>query len=303
MFPLISVIIPSYNCAKTVKTAVKSILKQSYPRLEIIIVDDNNLDNTKKVIDKLVKKNKNVKYYRLPHDDPKRFNMYGKNINAGWMARNYGIEKAKGEWVTFQDADDASLNNRIEIQYQMAKKYRSSHVCISWQKFNPRYLGKSLNVKKFLKAKKQADFIISSKEILKLIQKTKGSAFSILGRWHKYIPFIIKKRSVFRSLFFKSWDPYPGAGNSPLVKRKVIKKIEFRPLAERVWPSIKGRGADRDFNFQVAETFKNSVSVKLPLYMWRVKTQHPDYPDNYFKNLLNFLIAGLDILYLKSQKG
>lgn len=277
MQPLISVIIPTYNSAKTIAVAINSILNQTYPNLEVIIVDDNSADNTKTIVNKFMGKNRHLRYYPLPYDDPKRFNIWGVNINAGWIARNYGIKKAKGDWITFQDADDASLVNRIEVQYQVAKKYNSSHVCIDWQKLNKKYPGKSLNVNKILK--KRPNILVSTKEILELVKKSKGYFFFIPGRWHKYIPFLIKKRSLLKSLFFKSWIPYPCAGNSPLVKKEVLEKVKFKPLPERIWPSIKGRGADRDFNFQVAETFKDSVCVKLPLYLWRVKTQNPNYID------------------------
>lgn len=275
MKPLISVIIPTYNSAKTISVAIKSMLQQTYSNLEIIVVDDNSKDDTKEVVEQLKKKDSRIEYYALSYDDPHRFNRRGRNINAGWMARNHGIEKAKGEWLTFQDADDASLNDRIEVQYEMARKYNSSHVCIDWQKFDGKLLGRALDVENFIKD--NPNIIVSAEKILKLVKRTKGCLFSILGNFHQWIPFLLKKRGPLGSLFFKSWEPYPCAGNSPLIKKEVVNKIRFRPLTKRVWPSGRGRGADRDFNFQVAERFKNSICLKLPLYLWRVKTQNPNY--------------------------
>ena len=58
---------------------------------------------------------------------------------------------------------------------------------------------------------------------------------------------------------------------------EVKERIKFRPLRKRVWPSQRGRGADRDFNFAVAEEFKKSICLRLPLYLWRVKSQNPEY--------------------------
>ena len=275
MKPLISVIIPTYNSAKTISVAIKSMLQQTYSNLEIIVVDDNSKDDTKEIVEQLKKKDSRIEYYALSHDDPHRFNRRGRNINAGWMARNYGIKKAKGEWLTFQDADDASLNDRIEVQYEMARKYNSSHVCIDWQKFDGKLLGRALDVENFIKD--NPNIIVSAETILKLVKRTKGCLFSILGNFHQWIPFLLKKRGPLRSLFFKSWESYPCAGNSPLIKKEVVNKVRFRPLAKRVWPSRRGRGADRDFNFQVAEMFKNSICLKLPLYLWRVKTQNLNY--------------------------
>jgi hypothetical protein len=80
-------------------------------------------------------------------------------------------------------------------------------------------------------------------------------------------------------------ESYPGTGNSPLFKRAVIEKVKFRQLKDRIWSSFTGRGADRDFNFQVAETFKNSITVYLPLYLWRVNKQNPRY-EKYEKYIL-----------------
>ncbi len=54
-----------------------------------------------------------------------------------------------------------------------------------------------------------------------------------------------------------------------MFKREVMEKVQFRKLKDRVWPSFMGRGADRDFNFQVAETFKNSYYFPIALYLWR----------------------------------
>lgn len=273
--PLISVIIPAYNAAGTIDVAITSILRQTYPNLEIIVVDDNSTDGTEKVVASLARASDNVTYYRLPYDDPKRFNKRGTNINAGWMTRNYGMEKAQGEWITFQDADDASLSNRIGAQYEFATKYRSCHVCVDWQKFKEEYLGRCLDVEKVF-AEKKEDIIVPTDYILRLVKQSKGPLMSLLGA-HQIIPFRLKRVKFIEKLFFKSWQPYPSAGNSPLIKREVAEKIKFRPLHKRIWPSERGRGTDRDFNFAVAEKFKNSICVKLPLYLWRVKSQNPEY--------------------------
>lgn len=274
--PLISVIIPARNSAGTIDVAITSILQQTYPNLEIIIIDDNSTDNTEEVVKPFVTNNDNVKYYKLPYDDPKRFNKRGTNINAGWMARNYGMEKAQGEWITFQDADDASLSNRIEVQYNLAIEYNSRHVCVDWQEFKEEYLGKKLDIEKLFNDKE--DIIVPTDYILRLVKQTKGTLMSVLGRAQQMIPFRLKRVTFVEKLFFKSWQPYPCAGNSPLIKREVMEKVKFRPLHKRIWSSARGRGADRDFNFAVAQEFRNSISVKLPLYLWRVKSQNPEYP-------------------------
>lgn len=273
--PLISVIIPAHNSAKTIADAVQSIQGQRYRNIEIIVVDDNSTDNTKEIVENIGKVDPRVKYFLLPFDDPDRFNKRGKNINAGYMARNYGFEKVHGEWITFQDADDASLVNRIEVQYELAKKYGATHICVDWQKFNPDYLGKKLDADKILA--ERGDIIITPAEISILAKRTKGFLIPFLGPLNQIIPFEWKRLPIINKLFFGSLASYPGTGNSPLFKREVIERVKFRPLAERIWPSFMGRGADRDFNFQVAETFKRSYVFFLPLYLWRQQSQNERY--------------------------
>ncbi len=278
--PLISVIIPTHNSKETIEVAIESIALQTYPNLEIIVIDDNSTDDTKKLVQELANKYKNLYYYSLNLDDKDRYNKRGRNINAGYSARNFGFEKTHGEWITFQDADDASLLNRIEVQYELAKKYNAMHVCIDWQKFDQGLIGKKLDVDKIIKEKQ--NIMIEPKELAALAKKTKGILIPFIGSINKLIPFEWKQLRVINKLFFGSLDAYPGTGNSPLFKREVIEKVKFRPLKERIWPSFVGRGADRDFNFQVAETFKNSLVFKLPLYLWRVKNQNSN-SENYSK--------------------
>ncbi len=283
MNPLISVIIPAYNSAKTISTAIESMLNQTYDNLEIIVVNDNSQDNTESVVLEFAKKFPNISYHKLPYDDPERFNDKGVNINAGYMARNYGMEKAKGEWITFQDADDASLANRIEAQYNLALEHHSSHICIDWIKYDKNLLNKKLDYKKMLA--ENSNLVVDSKHILKLCRKTKTRWHNLSARTNNKLPFFIKKLHLINTIF-SPLASYPFAGNSPLFRREIADKIHFRKLSTRTRPSLKGRGADRDFNFQVAETFKDSFSFRLPLYLWRVKSDNIDQ-DDYKKYLIS----------------
>ena len=263
--PLISVIIPARNSGETIKTALDSITGQTYQNLEIIVVDDNSTDNTKEVVERLVEKDHRIYYYALTEDDPNRIDPFLKrNINAGYAARNFGFTKTTGELITFQDADDASLLNRIEVQYGLLTKYSATHICTTIAPFDEKRLGTMLDIKD---ASQEARFI-NPQELYKLSQATKGFITKVSPALNACIPFHFKRLRVINKLFFGSLAPYPGAGNSPLFKREVVEKVQFRKLADRVWPSFMGRGADRDFNFQVAETFKNSYVFPIPLYMW-----------------------------------
>jgi len=278
MKPLISVIIPTHNCASTIGTAIESILNQTWKNLELIIVDDNSTDNTKDVVNKYTKTDPRVSYYALPSDDPHRVNKRGRNVNAGYTARNYGLERTKGELITFQDADDSSLLNRIEVQYDLMQKYDAIHITLDWQQFKPNFVGNKFDVEKYLV--KQKLEVVDPAQIKTITRRAKGVAYSLFGNLCSKVDFEIKRSRIINKLFFGTLEGYPGTGNSPLFKREVIKKVRFRNVDDRVWPSFTGRGADRDFNFQVAETFGKSYTVFIPLYMWRVDRQNGRYGDN-----------------------
>lgn len=104
---LISVILPTYNRANLIKRSAESVLNQTYKNLELIIVDDGSKDNTKEIID-------SIKDNRI---------VYVKQENQGASAaRNKGIDFAKGEYIAFQDSDDAWLPNKLEKQITVLKQ-------------------------------------------------------------------------------------------------------------------------------------------------------------------------------------
>lgn len=106
--PLVSVVIPTYNRPVFLQRCVNSVLSQSYPNIEIIVVDDNDPDTdarkeTEKIMDAFIC-NHNVFY--MKHD---------KNRN-GSAARNTGWKASKGKYITFLDDDDEVAKNKIEKQ-------------------------------------------------------------------------------------------------------------------------------------------------------------------------------------------
>ncbi len=104
MNPKVSVIIPAYNCENTICRTVDSILNQFYKNIEIIIINDGSTDDTKKV----VKKYGNVILYN--------------NENKGvCYSRNFGIKKAKGDYILFVDADDTIDENFISEMIKALK--------------------------------------------------------------------------------------------------------------------------------------------------------------------------------------
>lgn len=101
-FPKVSVILPVYQGEKTVKMAVKSIIKQTYHNIELIIINDGSTDGTEEIIYKMMKKYSQIKYIKNEE-------------NRGvYFSRNTGIKESAGDFIAIQDADDISDNYRIE---------------------------------------------------------------------------------------------------------------------------------------------------------------------------------------------
>lgn len=90
---LVSVIIPIYNASKYLNDCLQSLLSQSYKQLEVIMVNDGSTDNSEQICKEYCKADN-------------RFIIYNKQNGGVSAARNYGIEKANGEWILFVDSDD-----------------------------------------------------------------------------------------------------------------------------------------------------------------------------------------------------
>lgn len=102
--PQVSVIMPVHNGESHLETSVRSILEQTWPNLEIIVVDDASTDTTPSILQGLQTTSGRLRVVRL-------------ETNAGpYVARNHGLQLASGEFVTCQDADDWSHPERIERQ-------------------------------------------------------------------------------------------------------------------------------------------------------------------------------------------
>lgn len=92
----ISIILPCYNSEKTILEAMQSILNQTYKNFEVIIIDDGSIDNTAFIVSEYIKKLKLGNKFILLRQS-------NKGVSS---ARNYGISKARGKYITFLDSDD-----------------------------------------------------------------------------------------------------------------------------------------------------------------------------------------------------
>lgn len=106
---LFSIIIPAYNCEAFLKRGVDSILRQSCPDWEVLIVDDGSTDSTPDVAQELCAQDERIRYIRQPNG----------GVSA---ARNTGIDAAQGTYLLFLDADDYWEPDTLEILQDRVRK-------------------------------------------------------------------------------------------------------------------------------------------------------------------------------------
>lgn len=108
----ISVVVPAYNAEAYIERCLSSILAQTYKQIDLIVINDGSTDGTKSVVDKISKKDDRVRLISIE--------------NGGVShARNVGIDYAKGEYITFVDADDYIDNEMYEHLMNLIIKYNA----------------------------------------------------------------------------------------------------------------------------------------------------------------------------------
>lgn len=117
--PLVSVVIPVYNVEKVLKRCVDSVLDQTYPAIEIILVNDGSTDCSGEICEQYKDNCSNVKVIH-------------KENGGVSSARNAGLEKITGEYVTFVDSDDWLEKNAIEVYVSTAIKEKCDLVASNY---------------------------------------------------------------------------------------------------------------------------------------------------------------------------
>ena len=109
-YPIISVIVPVYNVEKFLRRCIDSILTQSFTDFELLLIDDGSKDNSSEICDEYAKKDNRIKVFH-------------KENGGVSSARNLGLDKARGEWVCFCDADDSIENDTFLCLYNYIKDF------------------------------------------------------------------------------------------------------------------------------------------------------------------------------------
>src|SRR5690349_7945487 len=101
MNPKVSVVIPTYNRGEKVRGAIESVLTQTFSDLEILVIDDGSSDDTGRILREAF--GNRIRYCYQPNQ-------------GASVARNTGVDQARGEWIAFLDSDDLWEKEKLALQ-------------------------------------------------------------------------------------------------------------------------------------------------------------------------------------------
>lgn len=155
--PKVSIVVPMYNVSDYAETCLASLLRQTYTNIEIIVVDDGSTDDTLLICEHF---SANDKRLRIFH-----------KMNGGLSsARNYGLSKATGEYLTFVDGDDVLDANAIQHFIDLALSSGVSLVCCQYEKVN--------NANDFSSSNEGVSQLVTGKRLLKMLLTLDGESGS-----------------------------------------------------------------------------------------------------------------------------
>lgn len=192
--PLISVIVPVYNVAKTLERSVKSITAQTYTNLEILLIDDGATDGSEQLCDQIAARDQRIE---VIHQD-----------NQGLSgARNTGIAAAKGEYLTFVDSDDEISEDMLACLYRVVLEQNVALAICSFEEVFPQ--GKRKNFAADfanLESDHPALWLFSTEECLTAMLCENGFTMSAWGKLYH--------ASLFKTVRFPLGKLYEDVGTT-----------------------------------------------------------------------------------------
>ena len=208
----ISIVIPTYNSALTIKKTLKSIFDQTYKNFEVIIVDSYSTDGTKKIIKSFKKKKIKV------------FNVSKKKKLS--YARYYGIKKATGSLIAFLDSDDYWDKKKLSIQSKQIKGYRFCSTGFSLVKDNnkmffndyPKFL--DLNSLIYERPIANSSVLVEKDLIYKIAKKFQNVDYA-----EDYLWWIIVMKRIKKTLFIKKNLTFIRVMNKSRTYKNIFKNL------------------------------------------------------------------------------
>ncbi len=284
--PLISIIIPVYNAAKFLDQTIISCLKQDYPRLEIVLINDGSTDDSKIICEKYQKASaatlsSSILFFDRPHQ----------GVSA---TRNFGLDHFSGEYFSFLDADDLLAENFISTLYTLAKENNLDYITSGYQRF----------VGNFPTSEPQNP--ASTKSSNEGSQKPKSAKLSREEtRKQKSAKSSNKSLRIYdKSDFYKQLLDLNSGYNFCHMKlfKKSLRHIRFDESLSVAEDAL--------YNFKILNELNSFGATSAPLYFYRihqnstVRTFSEDYVEKYRKSLQkigNYLQENQGDLYQKYQ--
>lgn len=284
--PLISIIIPVYNAVKFLDQTITSCLKQDYPHLEIILINDGSTDNSKIICEKYQKASAttlsaSILFFDRPHQ----------GVSA---TRNFGLDHFSGEYFCFLDADDLLAENFISTLYALAKENNLDYITSGYQRFVGNFPTSDSQKSEFAKSSKEEPqnpaSTKSSKEKPRKPKSTKSSRESL--------------RIYDRSDFYKQLLNLNSGYNFCHMKlfKKSLRHIRFDESLSVAEDAL--------YNFKILNELNSFGATPAPLYLYRVhqnstvRTFSEDYIEKYriaLQKIGNYLQENQGDLYQKYQ--
>ena len=261
--PLISIIIPVYNAAKFLDQTITSCLKQDYPHLEIILINDGSTDDSKIICEKYQKASaaapsSSILFFDRPHQ----------GVSA---TRNFGLDHFSGEYFCFLDADDLLAENFVSTLYTLAKKNNLDYITSGYQRFvgnfptsEPQNLASARSSKE---ETQKPESVKSSKKKPRKPKSTKSSRELL--------------RIYDRSDFYKQLLDLNSGFNFCHMKlfKKSLRHIRFDESLSVAEDAL--------YNFKILNELNSFGATPAPLYLYRVhqnstvRTFSEDYIEKY----------------------
>ena len=120
----VSIIMPAYNCEKTISRAIQSVKNQTFKDWTLIIIDDDSKDKTFELANNFTKNDDRIKLFSAPKH----------KVKGPYFPRNYGIKISNSRFLTFLDSDDEWLPEKLKEQIAFHKKNKIEMSCTSYKK-------------------------------------------------------------------------------------------------------------------------------------------------------------------------
>lgn len=198
---MISIIVPVYNVEKYIENTINSLLAQSYPNVEIILVDDGSTDFSGKICDRYSNEHNNIKTFHKK--------------NGGLAdARNYGLNNANGIYVCFVDGDDYIHENMIEYLYDSLQRNSAQVSVCNFKKVYEKFDNIDTNIDTNIDISKE--IVLDNIDALKaMVNLNCGFAPNVCNK-------MFKKNLFTKDCYFPAGKLY----EDMIVTTKILAKVE-----------------------------------------------------------------------------